>query len=56
MNSRTFDSISWYLPVVEYICWKMVVTLPKIVAYNNAVIHSQNLYLLNHLLQQNGRN
>ena len=32
MNSLTLFSISWYLPVDEYICWKIVVTFPKMVA------------------------
>ena len=38
MNSLTLLSISWYLAVAEYICWKIVVTLPKMVAYSNAAI------------------
>lgn len=36
MNSRTLFSMSWYLAVAEVICWMMVVTWPKMVAYSSA--------------------
>lgn len=29
--------MSWYLAVAEVICWMMVVTWPKIVAYSRAI-------------------
>lgn len=36
INSRTLLSMSWYLAVAEVICWMIVVTCPKIVAYSSA--------------------
>lgn len=36
MNSRTLFNMSWYLAVADVICWMMVVTWPKMVAYSSA--------------------
>ena len=38
MNSLTLLSMSWYLAVALVICWMMVVTWPKMVAYRRAGI------------------
>ena len=43
MNSRTLLSMSWYLAVALVICWMMVVTWPKIVAYSRA----ENIMMIN---------
>ena len=43
MNSRTLLSMSWYLAVALVICWMMVVTWPKIVAYSRA----ENIIVMN---------